>query len=59
VLALQKALEAKARASVEVMDPFRKVAVDEHRFDVAFVQQHAAEAAVAVGLSLRRPGDNQ
>ena len=44
---------------VEVMDPFRKVAVDEHRFDMAFVQQHSAEAAVAVGLSLRRPGDKQ
>jgi len=37
----------------------RKVAVDEHRFDIAFVQQHAAEAAVAMGLSLRRPGDKQ
>jgi len=57
VPALQKALEAKARAAVEVMDPFRKIAVDERRFDIAFVQQHAAEAAVAVGLSLRRPGD--
>jgi hypothetical protein len=41
------------------MDPFRKVVVDEHRFDIAFVQQHAAEAAVAMGLSLRRPGDKQ
>ena len=57
VPALQKALEAKARASVEVMDPFRKIAIDERRFDIAFVKQHASEAAVAVGLSLRRPGD--
>ena len=57
VPALQKALEAKARASVEVMDPFRKIAIDERRFDIAFVNQHASEAAVAVGLSLRRPGD--
>jgi type IV pilus assembly protein PilM len=59
VQALQKALEAKARSAVEVMDPFRKVAIDEHRFDIDFVQRHAAEAAVAVGLSLRRPGDKQ
>jgi type IV pilus assembly protein PilM len=59
VPALQKALESKARCAVEVMDPFRKIAVDEHRFDVSFVQQHSAEAAVAVGLSLRRPGDKQ
>jgi len=59
VPSLQKALEEKARTMVEVMDPFRKVFVDENRFDVSFVQQHAAEAAVAVGLSLRRPGDKQ
>ena len=59
VPALQKALEAKARCAVEVLDPFRKIAVDEHRFDIGFVQQHSAEAVVAVGLSLRRPGDKQ
>jgi len=59
VPALQRALEEKSRTAVEVMDPFRKVFVDEHRFDVSFVQQHAAEAAVAVGLSLRRPGDKR
>ena len=59
VSALQKALETKARCAVEVMDPFRKITVDEHRFDITFVQQHSAEAAVAVGLSLRRPGDKQ
>lgn len=59
VPALQKALETKARTAVEVMDPFRKVAVDEHKFDVGFVSHHAAEAAVAVGLALRRPGDKQ
>jgi len=38
---------------------FRKITVDEHKFDMAFIQQHAAEAAVAVGLALRRPGDKQ
>jgi type IV pilus assembly protein PilM len=56
---LQKALEAKSRTAVEVMDPFRKIAVDERRFDIGFVQHHSAEAAVAVGLSLRRQGDKQ
>jgi type IV pilus assembly protein PilM len=56
---LQRALEEKARTAVEVMDPFRKITVDEHKFDMAFIQQHAAEAAVAVGLALRRPGDKQ
>jgi type IV pilus assembly protein PilM len=59
VPSLQKALEVKSRTAVEVMDPFRKIAVDERRFDIGFVQQHSAEAAVAVGLSLRRQGDKQ
>jgi type IV pilus assembly protein PilM len=59
VPALQRALEEKSRTAVEVLDPFRKITVDERKFDMAFVQQHAAEAAVAVGLALRRPGDKQ
>lgn len=59
VPSLQKALEVKSRTAVEVMDPFRKIMVDERRFDIGFVQQHSAEAAVAVGLSLRRQGDKQ
>jgi type IV pilus assembly protein PilM len=59
IASLQKALEAKSRTAVEVMDPFRKIAVDERRFDIGFVQHHSAEAAVAVGLSLRRQGDKQ
>ncbi len=58
VPSLQKALEERARAPVEVMDPFRRIIIDEGKFDTAFLRQHAAEAAVAVGLALRRTGDN-
>jgi type IV pilus assembly protein PilM len=57
VSALQKALQEKARAQVEIMDPFARVAIDERKFDMTFLRQHAAEAAVAVGLALRRTGD--
>jgi type IV pilus assembly protein PilM len=57
VPALQKSLEAKARTPVEIMDPFRKISVDDRKFDLDFMRHHAAEAAVAVGLALRRPGD--
>lgn len=57
VSALQKALQEKARASVEIMDPFAKISIDEKKFDMTFLHQHAAEAAVAVGLALRKPGD--
>ena len=57
VSALQKALQEKARAQVEIMDPFSRIAIDEKKFDMAFLHQHAAEAAVAVGLALRKSGD--
>jgi type IV pilus assembly protein PilM len=57
VSALQKALQEKARAQVEIMDPFARISIDEKKFDMNFLHQHAAEAAVAVGLALRRSGD--
>lgn len=57
VSALQKALQEKARAQVEIMDPFAKISIDEKKFDMTFLHQHAAEAAVAVGLALRKAGD--
>jgi type IV pilus assembly protein PilM len=57
VSALQKALQEKARAQVELMDPFARISIDEKKFDMTFLHQHAAEAAVAVGLALRRTGD--
>jgi type IV pilus assembly protein PilM len=57
VSALQKALQEKARAQVEIMDPFSRISIDERKFDMTFLHQHAAEAAVAVGLALRRTGD--
>ena len=38
---------------VEIMDPFRKVTVDPHRFDPAFIAEVAPRMSVAVGLALR------
>jgi type IV pilus assembly protein PilM len=55
--ALQRALEQKSHTPVEILDPFRRIIVDEKRFDPAFLQQHASEATVAVGLALRHMGD--
>jgi type IV pilus assembly protein PilM len=57
VPALQRALEQKSNTPVEILDPFRRIIIDEKRFDTAFLQQHAAEATVAVGLALRHSGD--
>jgi len=57
VAALAHEFEQRAKVPVEAMDPFRRVTVDEAKLDPAFVSKHAGEAAVAVGLALRRPGD--
>jgi type IV pilus assembly protein PilM len=57
VPALQRALEQKSHTPVEILDPFRRIMIDEKRFDPAFLQQHASEATVAVGLALRHLGD--
>jgi type IV pilus assembly protein PilM len=39
------------------MNPFSRISIDERKFDMSFLRAHAAEAAVAVGLALRRAGD--
>lgn len=57
VPALQKVLEDKAHIPVEVFDPFKRLAVDERKFDMGFMRMHAPEATVSVGLALRRSGD--
>jgi type IV pilus assembly protein PilM len=57
VAALVTELGQRAKVPVEQLDPFRKIAVDPAKLDPAFVSKHAAEAAVSVGLALRRPGD--
>nr|ABB43054.1 PilM [Myxococcus xanthus DK 1622] len=55
--ALFKTIEARTGVPVEILNPFRKIEVDNRKFDPAFVMDVAPMAAVAVGLALRRPGD--
>jgi type IV pilus assembly protein PilM len=57
VSSLQKSLSEKARTPVEILNPFQRITVDERRFDMEFLNHHASEATVAVGLALRRAGD--
>jgi type IV pilus assembly protein PilM len=57
VPALQRLLGERARVAVDLIDPFRRLAVDETRFDMDFIRAHAAEATVGLGLALRRQGD--
>jgi len=57
VPALQRILAERSRVPVEIIDPFRRLIIDEARFDMDFIRAHAAEATVGLGLALRRQGD--
>lgn len=54
---LVRAVERRAHIPVEILNPFLATEIDAAKFDLDFVKAHASEAAVAVGLALRRPGD--
>ncbi|MSP62148.1 MAG: type IV pilus assembly protein PilM [Myxococcales bacterium] len=61
VTTLHHAIAQRAHVPVEVLDVFRKMTIPEGtgpgKFDLAFLKHHAAQAAVAIGLALRAPGD--
>ncbi len=54
---LQAALARLSGAEVQLVDPFRRVQVDERAFNPRFLRDSAGQAAVAVGLGLRRADD--
>jgi len=56
--ALIRALERRMEVPVELVNPFGNIAVDARRFDIDLLQRAAPVAGVAVGLALRRFGDN-
>ncbi len=58
VPALQKAIETRSRLPLELLEPFREVAIDEARFDMDYIRMQAPMASVALGLALRFEGDN-
>ena len=51
------ALQERFNASVEVFDPFKKIAFDAERLGITDAEGLIPTAAVAVGLALRRVGD--
>jgi len=55
--ALFKTIESRVGVPVEIMNPFKNIEIDNRKFDPAFIMDVAPLAAVAVGLSLRKPGD--
>jgi type IV pilus assembly protein PilM len=54
---LDQLLAMRLRLPVEILNPFRYVAVPETLFDTAYVQAMAPMVAVAAGLALRQKGD--
>lgn len=53
----QQALQERFGTAVESFDPFRKLAFDSKKFNVADLENILPTAAVAVGLALRKAGD--
>ena len=54
---LKKGMEDRMGVSVEVVDPFRGLAVNENKFDSEYLSAVGPDFAVAIGLATRRVGD--
>ena len=54
---LARAISNQTGLPTEVVDPLRRVSVEERSFNPAFLSDLAPQAAVVVGLAMRRPGD--
>jgi type IV pilus assembly protein PilM len=50
-------LASKASTTVETLNPMKKIRVDEKTFDPEFIRQIAPQAAIAMGLALRKVDD--
>ena len=56
VAALHRAIERRSRLPVQVVDAWRKIEIDS-KLDAAFLNAHAPEALIGLGLALRAPTD--
>ena len=57
VSGLKETIEERTGMPCEQLNPFSNLAYDEKRFDLTSLEDFAPQAAVAVGLALRRVGD--
>ena len=53
----QKLLATEASAEVESINPFQGIHVDDKNFDDAFIKQIAPQAAISMGLAMRKVDD--
>ena len=54
---LARAISNLTNLPTELVDPFRRIQIDERAFSPSFLADIGPQAAVVVGLALRRPGD--
>ena len=54
ISSLIQAIEKRARVPVEPLDPFRRLILDQRQFDAATLRNMAPQAAICVGLGLRK-----
>jgi type IV pilus assembly protein PilM len=50
-------LAAETSAKVETINPFENFSVDNDRFDSSYLEQIASQAAICMGLAMRKIGD--
>lgn len=51
---IDRFFEEKLGVEVEILNPFRNIKINPRKFDVDYIESIAPQAAVAVGLALRR-----
>jgi type IV pilus assembly protein PilM len=54
---LRLILSAESDVSVETINPFGNLNIDNNKFDASFLEKVAPQAAIAMGLALRRVDD--
>jgi type IV pilus assembly protein PilM len=54
---LDKILQERFQANVELLNPFRNIRYNESDFDPDWINKHAPAMTVAVGLAIRTVGD--
>jgi type IV pilus assembly protein PilM len=50
-------LAVKTSSDVEIINPFQNFSIDSNRFDTSYLEQIAPQAAICMGLALRKIGD--
>jgi len=57
VKGVTEALTERCQVPLELANPFKRLAVDQKTVDMELLKESAVQAAVGVGLAIRRIGD--